>query len=176
MNVRELRSAFEGLVDDTIDNSILWYWFNEAIEEIASKYSNIKSVEITAESNKWYSLPEDYLQPAVVKDKEGNEYVNYEINEVNEILFYDEGTFVVYYHKVPDTLPQNDDSATPDIPSYLHSCIVYYAASKYYDRESTGDEEESAMAAKLLATFEVMVAKRVKTLRAGRRKNLSFYS
>ena len=173
MNVGQLRVAFENLVDDTVDNSMLWVWLNEGTEEVAMRYGKITSIEISMKAGESYKLPEDYLYPALVKDSSGKEYLDYTINEVGEIEVQHDGDYKIYYHKAPDTLPQNDDSAEPDIPKLLHSPLIYYAASKFYDRESGGDEEESAMATKMLTTFEIMVNKRVKALKAGKRKDLA---
>ena len=175
MNVGQLRAAFEGLIDDSVDNTLLLIWLNEAQEDIATIYGPIETTTLTAESGVEYSLPNNFLKVAEVR-LDGQEYVDYEISEWGQIAFMTGGDFTVYYHKVPDMLAPNDDNATPQLHEILHSIMSTYAAAKFYDRESLGDPEESAMASKLMGQYEYILARRVKTLKARKRKSYNFYN
>lgn len=173
MNVGELRAAFEGLVDDSVDNALFLIWLNEAQNEIAVEYGVKRITTISSDGESEYSLPSDFLKPLEVRDSSGARYDDYEITEWGEIKFFDEDTYIIHYLGIPSRIPANDDNATSELHELLHDPLYIYAAAMYYDMESTGDAEESAMATKLLRKFNSMVLSRTKALKARKRKNIS---
>jgi hypothetical protein len=175
MNVGELRAAFEALVDDTVDNAIFLVWLNESLEDISTKYGPVATSTITAlESGAEYNLPSDFLKVIEVVNSNNELYLDYEISELGTIAFADADTYNVKYHRMPTRLVVGNDLLVPEIHELLHSPMYLYAASMYYDRESTGDKEESEMASKLMLKYEATVERRVKALKARRSKQFGF--
>lgn len=175
MNVGELRTAFEALIQDSVDNTTFLTWIIEAQEEIALEYGKINTITIECTTvGEAYSLPSDFLAVAELLDSNDNRYYNYDITSINTIIFEDTDIYTLYYHKSPDTITANDDNAEPEIHPLLHSPMIYYAAAQFYDQESGGDEEESNMATKMLNKFYGMVHNRSKKLKARRSTNYNF--
>lgn len=173
MKVSELRDAFEALVDDRVNNFILIIWLNEAQEDISLYYSPVESVELYAEAMVYKELPEDLLRVIEVKDENENVCRNFEITEYGHIRFADTGTYTIYYNRKPKDMPLGEDDAKPDLPELLHKPLYVFAASRFFDRESIGDPEESQFAQKLMEQYRQMVTARANKLRARRSKKLS---
>ena len=171
MQVSDLREAFESIVDDRVNNKVLVIWLNEAQEDVALSYGRMIYYDIEAEENEDYDLPDDFLKAAEVIDKDNNEYWGFKISKWGQIRFKESGSYRIYYHKVPDRIPHGEDGAEPDLHELLHPLLYLYAASMFYDRESLGDPEESAMATKLRRQYQVALERRVRALRNRERKN-----
>ena len=175
MNVGQMREAFEGLVEDSVDNALFVQWLNEAQEDVATSYSSISSAVITIDDcSQEYELPEDALKVQEIVSSTGHTYTDYIVTERGTIRFATAGTYTMYYFRMPQPLEAGDDTAEPDLPALLHTPLYIYAASMYYDKISGADEADSAMATKLLRRYEHMVARRVAKLKARKREFPSF--
>ena len=174
MNVKQIRETFEGLIDDSVDNSLLLIWINEAQDAIASEYGVKTSKQIIAVTDVEYPITSDFLRVLEVRNSDGEDYIWYNITEWGDISFADDDTYTIHYLKTPTPVAGNNDIAEPSVHDFLHSLIPVYAAAKFYDRESLGDTEESQMANKLMGQFEYNLAKRVKALKNRRKKAITF--
>lgn len=174
MTVGELRAAFEAFVDDTVDNSVFLIWLNDAIQDASLKYSPMTSVVIDASALEYTALPADFLSLIEVLDTQGELCRDFETTEWGSIRFATAGTYTVHYHRMANALTANDDNAVPDLPTLMHSPLYIFAASRYWDRESMGDTEESDMSSKLMRQYENAMAKIVAKLRTQRKRRYSF--
>lgn len=170
MQVSELRAVFESLIDDRVSNLKFHYWLREATNTVGYQYGKIVSVPVINGD----TLPEDYNRSVVLEDEYGMRYKNYEVREDNTIVIDQEGTYMFYYFKKPEMLPANDDSAVPDIPEELHDVLPLMCAGTFYDMESLGDVEESAMGSKFHAKAQKLMRERIKQLKKRHKRIESF--
>lgn len=166
MNVGEMRARFEDFVDDTVDSIVSVRWFNEAQEVIATEYGIPKETNLAVTAKTWTALPDDFMARLEIYDSLGNPYFDYQIDHFGRIKTQTSDTYILEYLGLPIDLPATNDSAVSALHPILHQLMVIYAASKFFDRESAGDPEESQQAVKYMQQFEMMKQKRIASLRA----------
>lgn len=174
MNVSELRQAFYNIIDDTIDSGIVLDWFNEAQEDAALHYGVKRSVSVTYDGENAITLPTDWVTLQEVRNSDGDTYLDFDITEWREISFDVADTYTLYYLGLPATIPTGDDTFEPELHPLLHRPLYIYAASRYFDMESGGDQEESNMALKYLNYYNAMVTSRAAKLKAVKQQRMTF--
>lgn len=144
MKFSELITAFENYTgaEGEVENIALALWFNEAQIDLQYSLGTITTYEYEdAEADTAYSLPTDVL---VLTGSD----VDYYIDQAGKIVFAEGGDINIYYRAQPTDFTGLDEDAESDLPSNIHQAIAMFAASRYWDKESEGDSEESAHAAK----------------------------
>lgn len=170
MTVAEIRAVFESLVDDRVANLKFHFWLREATNTVGLTYGKIESVPVMSGD----TLPSDYNRAIVLEDEYGMRYKTYEVREDNTIVIDQDGTYMLYYFKKPTQLAANSDSEIPDIPEELHDVLPLMCAATFYDMESLGDAEESAMGSKFHAKAQQMMKERIIQLKKRHKRIESF--
>ena len=170
MQVSEIRAVFESLVDDRVANVKFHYWLREATNTIGLVYGRLVTVPIASGD----MLPDDFNRVEVLANAGGTRHKDYEIRGDGTIKIYPEGDYTLTYFKVPTPLPANQDDAIPDIPEELHDALPLLCAATFYDMESLGDREESAMGSKFHTKGMQMTQERIKQLRKRYKRIESF--
>lgn len=171
MQVSEIRNVFQSLVDDRVDNVTFLHWLREATNTIGLKYGNISSVVVVDGD----TLPADFNRAAALELSRGNITKDFEIYEDNTIAIgATPNECLLYYHRKPAHIPDNEDSTVPDIPPELHDALPLLCAATFYNMESLGDAEESAMGSKFAMMANNMINDRTKILRKRHRRISTF--
>lgn len=170
MQVSELRAVFESLVDDRVSNVKFLYWLREATNTVGLAYGHIASVPVASGD----MLPVDFNRALLLEDVYGSRFKEYEILENNSIYIDGTEEYNLYYFRKPALIPENQDSAIPDIPEELHDVLPLMCAATFYDMESLGDAEESAMGTKYAAKAKRLLDERVKILKRRYKRIESF--
>lgn len=131
-------------------------WSNEAQNYIAVEYPPVASTTYTPNAiTKEFILPNDYLSFVQMRD------INDEIYDTSKlktpipgfIRFAEEGTFTMYYGKVPTPMSTESTGTDLDIHLLLQPLIFDYLFYKFYDNYADGDKEESDFASKFYDYF-----------------------
>lgn len=145
MNFGEMKTTFlnyTGITDGEVEETDLAIWFNEAQLDLAYDFGEIENqVYEDVKLNEKYALPQTALQLLDI----GSEYT---ITEDNKIQFANEGENTLYFRAIPPSFTGLEEEQTSTLHSALHYLIPIFAASRYWDKESEGDSEESTHATK----------------------------
>lgn len=142
-------------------------WSNEAQNFIAIEYPPVASTTFTPNSiTKEFSLPNDYLSFIQLRD------INDELYDTSKlktpipgfIRFAEEGTFTMYYGKVPQAMSTEQVDQDIQIHLLLQPLIFDYLFYKFYDNYADGDTEESSFASKFYDYFTNKLAYLTQTL------------
>ena len=150
MDFAGLRNTFEnytGVSESEVEDIDLALWFNEAQLDLAYDLGNIKSKTYTdnvaGEEN---DLPVDALKIVSCSDK-------YEITLTGKIVFEAEGSPTLYYRAIPTDFTGTNETEICELHEALHYLLAIFAASRYWDKESEGDGEESQHATKWMQYY-----------------------
>ena len=147
MTFEQLKALFQsytGIGDTEVEDIELALWFNEAQLELAYDFGEVGSLAVSNTA-----LPADYLN--TIKVSNSNGMVGYEITPDGNIISNTDAT--LYYRKYPTDFTGLDLSAKSALPEAVHYLMAIFAASRYWDKESEGDGEESNHANKWMGYF-----------------------
>ena len=138
---KELRS--NGLYEEILrEPKDIYNWMDEAQLQIAKHHGNIGEFEIMgAEAWSGEEVPEDFLMVTEVRDNSDPSIsVYYEISNTKppEIFFNKDGDYTVYYYKIPEKLPKDNDEAELEVDDIFRDAVVAYCMYKYWQREAEG--------------------------------------
>lgn len=135
----ELKKSFELHVgsEGEMDNAQIAIWFNEAQLDLALDCGKIRKQIYQAIAGKAYDLPTDFLRLIAVEGAE------YSMTPDGKISFSSDGEATIYYRAMPIPFSGNDANQTSELHVALHDLIPIFATSRYWDRESEGDYEET---------------------------------
>ena len=146
MTFKQLQDAFELHVgiEGEIDGAQLAIWFNEAQLDLAMDCGKVTSISYRADTEHAYSLPEDCLK---IVEVDGAQY---HLTPDQKVVFdsADNANVTLYYRKMPQLFVDNNPDQISELHPALHDLIPLFAASRYWDRESEGDYEETAHGSK----------------------------
>lgn len=162
---------------EAIKDDDLIAWIDEAQLEISKYYGNIVEHEV-GEVKEWegYELPDDFLYVSeVINNDNRSRYVFYQISDTEppKIFFDRKGDYTIHYHRIPDTLPRDNNDAELEINKIFRDAVVTYCLFKYWQRESEGTAEESNYANYYMEEFYTKLDGCLQALRFRRRKNRS---
>lgn len=151
MNFADLRDLFEnytGVSESEVEDIDLALWFNEAQLDLAYDLGNIKSYtyEDGVASGEENDLPSDVINLV-------DSTSEYEITLTGKIIFTNSGTQTIYYRAIPTSFTGIDPDAKCELHEALHYLLAIFAASRYWDKESEGDSEESQHATKWMQYY-----------------------
>ena len=146
MDFADLRDLFEnytGVSESEVEDIDLALWFNEAQLDLAYDFGNIKEYvyEDGVEAGELNDLPVDLINLV-------DSTIPYEITLTGKIAFAQNGTPSIYYRAIPLSFTGTEPEATSELHEALHYLLAIWAASRYWDKESEGDGEESQHATK----------------------------
>lgn len=148
MKFSELKAAFEsyiGAVGEAEDASLA-LWLNEAQLDLAYDFGAIRTEGYSAVAGAGQVLPEDALVLLDATD-------TYIINALGQIVFENGGSVDLYYRAVPADFSGLDQEQESTLPKAVHNLMAIFAVSRYWDKESDGDAEESGHATKWLSYY-----------------------
>lgn len=131
-------------------------WSNEAQNFIAIEYPPMASTTFNPTNTvKEFILPNDYLSFVQMRDSDDELYDTSRLKTPipGFIRFNEEGSFTMYYGKVPQAMSTSQVDMDIQIHLILQPLIFDYLYYKYYDNYADGDEEESNFASKFYDYF-----------------------
>ena len=139
----QLKTQFETItgVDDR-DDAELAIWFNQAQTDLAYDLGVVLKYtfeDTVAEGEN--TLPTDFISLVSTED-------DCVLTPDGKMIFADGGDHVVYYRKIPVDFDGITASQVSELQAMLHNLIPMFAAARYWDLESEGDQEESVHASK----------------------------
>ena len=148
MTFEDLRNLFESYTktDHYIDNAQLALWFNEAALDLAYDLAPVQKVEITPADGGVFTPGEDWLV-IVASDME------YERKSDGSLVFPQGGNGYLYYRAVPPLFTGTELQAECGLPEAARYLPALFAAARYWDTESDGSAEETAMANRWLSYY-----------------------
>lgn len=158
MNFSQLKQSFETNINNTgeVDNAELAIWFNEAQNDLAldlGKITRKQYIEAERTVDGYFELPADFITLTEVYDSGGNPTNDYAITP-DMLLDFPSGCPLVFYRGLPVSFTGIDDEQESSLPVSCQDLIVIYAMSRYWDRESEGDYEESNLGTKYRTYYE----------------------
>lgn len=153
----------------SIDEGDALAYINEALARLGEMGYVFGVIEVEAERNVSYLLPQNAINIVRVEDKDSRRaYYGYR-KVGDEIIFLKDGEYVIYARKMPEPLDFIDEE--PDVPPLYHPAIVMYVRgmTKLQDDEMNPDghrliqkfEEEAARAYQMLMRERVPVSIKV---------------
>jgi len=177
--VREIKERFLGNLDLAsgmeIHSDVFVTWLDEAQLEVAKYYGPVVHWDLPdVEAGEEYDLPEACLRIWEVRDGDGNFVYEWEVTEQGTFILPRSGDYHIYYHKVPDLLPVNDEEVELEVHQIFHLSLHKYCLYKYWSRTGEGIDTETAYAKMLLEEFynDLTLAARNLRLRARRREKI----
>ncbi|MEG2213721.1 MAG: hypothetical protein RRY35_07500, partial [Clostridiales bacterium] len=89
---------------------------------------------------------------------------DYRLTPDGKIVFFQSGAIAVYYRQIPSLFPLPTSGDVCELAEMLHSLLPLFAASRYWDRESEGDGEESGHGSKWMKYYVEQKARCLKEL------------
>ena len=176
---RALRSS--GLYEEKLrEPNDIYKWLDEAQLEISKYYGNIVEYHI-GEVKEWegHELPDDFLYVSeVINGYDKSRYVFYQISDTEppKIFFDRKGDYTVHYHRIPDTLPRDNDDAELEVNKIFRDAIISYCLFKYWQREEQQQgrtQRGTPKSQEYLDEFYTKLDGCLQALRFRRRKNRS---
>lgn len=137
---QQLKSEFialTGVSDNEVTDEVFAVWLNECQQDLAYDMGTVSTTTYTATEGTAYDLPDGILRIVDCSDP------HYELSDAGQIVFSFTGDVTLYYVAIPPAFTAEDADQVSTLNSTLHSLMPLWAASRYFDRESEGDPEES---------------------------------
>ena len=144
--MREMFEAYTGTGDE-VDSAQLALWFNEAQLDLAYKLAPVQAVDIVLDDDGLVRLEEDWLT-VVGCDQPYSRTLDGRLRLEGSST---EGK--LYVRRIPTALTGLDGGEESELPKALQYLPPLFAASRYWDKESEGDGEESNHASKWLTYY-----------------------
>ena len=143
-----MKNAFEVYIGSAgeVDNAQLALWFNEAQLDLAYEMGPVRSMELRVNEGAVFS-PDDCCLRILASD------LDFCHQPDGTLMFSNGGSGKLYYRAMPLPFTGIDDDQESELPLALHYLPALFAASRYWDSESEGDGEESAMANKWMSYY-----------------------
>ncbi|MCR4963293.1 MAG: hypothetical protein K6B40_05370 [Firmicutes bacterium] len=157
MNFEQLKDQFAVLsgVNDC-HNGDLYVWFNEAQTDLALAGGMMATADYTvAGAGEAFALPEGFLQLADCDRA-------YTLTPDGKIVFASPGQARLYYYRLPKDFSDAYQGEC-ELAEIWHGLLPIFATSRFWDRESEGDGEESGHGSKWMKLYNDAKAKRLKT-------------
>ena len=148
MNFTQLTEAFETYMggQEQADPAQLALWFNEAQLDLSWELGRVASPLLTLAAGEEYEPPGDCLQLLGCD-------LPYRLLAGGRLLFEQGGRGRLYYRQRPASFSGTDGGQESELPSSCHYLLALFAVSRYWDAESEGDGQESALANKWLSYY-----------------------
>lgn len=144
--MQEMFEAYTGTSEE-VDSAQLALWFNEAQLDLAYDLGPVQALDLVLDEDGLVSVEEDWLT-IVGCDRP--------YSRMPDGRLQLEGTPTdgkIYVRRIPTALTGLDSTEESELPKALHYLPPLFAASRYWDKESEGDGEESNHASKWLTYY-----------------------
>lgn len=137
---QELKTEFialTGVSDNEVTDEAFAVWLNECQQDLAYDMGPVTNYTYTATDGSALDLPDGTLRIV-------DATAPYVLTDSGQIRFEALGDVTLYYVTVPPDFTAEDADQVSTLNSLLHGLMPLWCASRYFDRESEGDAEESS--------------------------------
>ena len=148
MNFAEMKEAFLSYTGctDQVDNAELALWFNEAQLDLAWELGPVRTAVVDVGPGGSYTPGDDWL--TVIGGSKA-----YRVSPDGNVLPEEDGELTLYYRAIPTEFNGVDSDQECVLHKGLHYLLPIFAASRYWDKEAEGGDEESAQANRWLSYY-----------------------
>jgi len=148
MTFEEMKQSFMICIDNAgpVSDAQLAQWLNEAQMDIAYELGPVVRKPIAAAEGMAYYPAADCLRIVACS-------LPYRKEADGALVFTQGGSCELFYRKVPAVLHGADPEESSELPAAVHHLLPLFAASRFWEKESEGDSEESMQAAKWMSYY-----------------------